>query len=442
MNSRNHSQKAVSKGRTPKGDGQNYRSERATTPVRSVAASGVRRPETSMRADPNSRPKKRKSMKLWKKILIGALIVVLGVSLTAGTLAYFEAQHLLNQIQIIPDDTNPTIINDESSVVYLSDVVTETTKEPIPTFEGIHNILLIGIDSRSKGYSDDGSGNLADIIMILTINENDASMKLTSIQRDSMVYVPGHTDPMKINAAMNYGGPQLLRTVIEQHLRIDLEEYAYVNFRHMEKIIDAVGGVTVNVSESERTNPEGGLNELIAEQNVIFGANADDNKIYQTGNLRLNGRQAVAYARIRHVGNGDYDRSKRQVEVLQALLDSFMQMSFTGKTDVLAEILGEVCTNIPKEKIEQYAFTLLPMLTSTELTYLQIPVEGYSVEGMYYDFRENGEWSIRPNWNGMIPLIQQFIFGETFKFDPVPVIPQAPVATPTPIPSEEPAPAG
>jgi LCP family protein required for cell wall assembly len=393
-----------------------------------------------MVADPNQRPKKKKRMKLWKKILIGVLIVVAGVLITAGTLTYIEAQHLLNQVQYVSDDPNPTIINEESSVVYLKDVVTETTLEPLPTYDYIHNILLIGIDSRSSGYSEDGSGDLADVIMILTINEKDNTLKLTSVQRDSLAYIPGHTKPQKINSAMSLGGPQLLRLVLEMHLRIDLMDYAYVNFRHMEKIIDSVGGVVVHLTESERTNPEGGLNELIAEQNVIFGSDVDANKVYETGDICLNGRQAVAYARIRHVGNGDYERSQRQVEVLQGLLNSFMNLGLTGKTDVMAQVLSQVSTNMLKSDIEKYALNILPNITSTKIEYLQVPIEGYSNEGMYYDLRTGGEWSIRPNWNGMIPLIQDYIFGARSDFDPVPQIPEAPVATPTPKPTETAAP--
>lgn len=416
------------------------RDSRKPPVVRTAASRSFGQNKTSMVADPNQRPKKKKRMKLWKKILIGVLIVVAGVLITAGTLTYIEAQHLLNQVQYVSDDPNPTIINEESSVVYLKDVVTETTLEPLPTYDYIHNILLIGIDSRSSGYSEDGSGDLADVIMILTINEKDNTLKLTSVQRDSLAYIPGHTKPQKINSAMSLGGPQLLRLVLEMHLRIDLMDYAYVNFRHMEKIIDSVGGVVVHLTESERTNPEGGLNELIAEQNVIFGSDVDANKVYETGDICLNGRQAVAYARIRHVGNGDYERSQRQVEVLQGLLNSFMNLGLTGKTDVMAQVLSQVSTNMLKSDIEKYALNILPNITSTKIEYLQVPIEGYSNEGMYYDLRTGGEWSIRPNWNGMIPLIQDYIFGARSDFDPVPQIPEAPVATPTPKPTETAAP--
>ena len=135
--------------------------------------------------------------------------------------------------------------------------------------------------------------------------------------------------------------------VIENHLRVNLEQYAFVDMNHMEKVVDAVGGVVVNVTEDERSSPYG-LNDLVAEQNIVFGSPADSHMLTTTGDVLLDGRQAVAYARIRHVGNGDYDRSKRQVEVLQSLMHKFMGLDVLSKANALDKILSLVSTNITK----------------------------------------------------------------------------------------------
>lgn len=405
-------------------------------PVYSRPQNSAGNASTVMRPDPNSRRRKRKKKASAKQVVLRVLFVFLALVILLGIGLFIYKDHLENQITYIPHNVNPSMKNEDGSIVSISDVATETTTVAMPSIEGIHNILLIGIDSRSSGYTEDGSGNLADIIIILTINENDNTMKLTSVQRDSYVYIPGYTDPQKINAAMTYGGPPLLMLVLENHLRINLEQYAFVNMSHMEKVINAVGGVTVYVSESERTNPLGGLNELVAEQNVIFGSPVDSHKLYETGTVTLDGRQGVAYARIRKVGNGDYERSQRQVEVLESLLHRFMDLGLTGKANAVTEILSLISTNMTKNDIEKYAFTFLPKIKSAEFEYLQIPVEGYANEGTFSDYRE-GEWSIRPNWNGLIPIVQQYMFGQTFAFDPAPVIAGAPTEIPTPSPAEE-----
>lgn len=367
---------------------------------------------SSSASSSNSAPKKRHKNRK-KRILIGCLITVGVLVIGAAIAAYAIKEHMLNQIQYVTDPESPTMINESGETVKIADLTTETHEEAGAS-DKIHNILLLGVDSRDDSYSDDGTGSRADIIMILTVDENNNILKLTSIQRDCYVKIPGYSKLQKVNAAMNFGGPELLITVLESYLRIDLEEYAYVNFAHMANIIDDVGGVWVNVSNSEKSFMPGQT---------------------ETGDVLLDGEMAVTYARLRHLGNGDYDRSLRQVEVLQSLLNSFMKMNLIQQTNTLSDILSEVVTNIPKGQIEKYAFDILPRLTSSQIDYLQIPIDGYYNEGMYSDVRDN-EWSIRCNWNGMIPLIQEFIFGKTFAFDPVDTIAGAPTTTPTPTAAE------
>lgn len=370
--------------------------------------------------------KKNKKSKIALRVffvIVSFIVVFLAVAFFILT-AYKE--NLLNKMHFLPVVSNPTMINEEGSVVEISDVIqTETTVIPIPEFDYIHNILLIGTDSRAKSYTEDGSGNLADVIIIMSINENENTIKMMSIARDNYVYIPGYSDPQKINTAMVYGGPELLMITIENSLRIELDEYAFVNFYHMEKIVNAVGGVYVNVSEEERTSVEGGLNELIREQNLKFGSEETQYFIETAGSQLLNGRQAVAYSRIRKVGNGDFGRSKRQIEVLESLLKQFNKLSISKKLDAVETIASQIFTNITRDKVEWYAFTFLANYSSTEFEYLQLPLEGFSNQGMYSDFAK-GQWSIRPDWNGMIPSVQEFIFGETFPVDPVREIPGAP----------------
>lgn len=404
-------------------------------PVRSRSQSSSGNPNTTMRPDPNFRRGKRSKKTTGKQIVMRILIGLLVFVILAGIGAFIYKDHLENQINIIPRNMNPSMINEEGSIVSLSDVATETTTMSMPAVEGVHNILLIGIDSRSSAYTKDGTGNLADIIMILTVNDKDNSIKLTSVQRDSYVYIPGYKDPQKINAAMTYGGPPLLMHVLENHLRVNLEQYAFVDMNHMEKVVDAVGGVVVNVSEAERSSPYG-LNDLVKVANEDFGSPAGSHMLTTTGDVLLDGRQAVSYARIRHVGNGDYDRSQRQVEVLQSLMHRFMGLDVLSKANALDKILSLVSTNITKSELEGYVMTYLPKIKSAEFQFLQIPAAGYSNEGTYSDFR-SGEWSIRPNWNGLVPLLQEYMYGTTFPFDPVPVIPKAPTDIPSPTASKD-----
>ncbi len=352
-------------------------------------------------------PAKKFKKKPWtfKRVFLRIILpILLVLTIIIGGIVIWLLQwenHVLDQIEYIPTDTNPTFINESSSIVEISQYTSETSIPPVED-EDIHNFLLIGIDSRSRKYTSDGTGSLADVIMIMSVDNKEGTIKLVTIQRDCYVYIPGHSKPQKINAAMSYGGPELLSVVIENHLRIDLE-----------------------VTKSEIFHEPGGLNANLAEQNRILGVPEDTYKVTSSGMIHLNGRQAVAYSRIREVGNGVYGRSERQVKVLNALLKKFSSLGTTSKMSAMDDIASMIATNISKKEIKHYAFDFLPEVRNMEIQTMGIPVDGYFRSGMYSDVRAN-EWSIRPDWNGMIPIVQDFLYGETFEFDRVEEIPKAP----------------
>ena len=379
------------------------------------------------------RIRRRKKPWTFRRVCLRVLLpIVLVLTIIAGGI-YMAAMrykdYLLDQIEYIPKDENPTFINEESSVVHISEYTSETSFQPIEE-EHIHNFLLIGIDSRSKKYTENGTGSLADVIMVMSVDDDEGTIKLVTIQRDCYAYVPGHSNPMKINAAMSYGGPELLVRVVQNHLRIVLDGYAYVNFYNMEKVIDAVGGIDMEVTKAEVFHEPGGLNSNLREQNNLVGDPSEKYVLSTSGMLHLNGRQAVAYSRIREVGDGVYGRTERQVKVLNELLKEYSNLSSTSKLAALDDILDMVATNVPREDVEKYAFDFLPEVRNMKIETLGIPIDGYSRQGMFSDVRAN-EWSIRPDWNGMIPIVQEFLYGETTDFDKVEEIPNAPKVKPS-----------
>ena len=361
--------------------------------------------------------KKRAKKRKRNKILLWCGMGVLGLLIGVFCFLLWYKHYLFSKITFIEPEQNATIVNDEGEVVEISQL-REQYKPDIPVIEdeSIHNFLLIGVDSRTKSYSSTGKDGLADVIMIMSIDKKASTIKLMSIARDSYVYVPGYKRPMKINAAMSQGGADLLQLTIENTLRISIDGYAYVNFVNMAGVIDAVGGVYCDVSSSELYSAAG-LNDNLGEINKIAGYAEDYQKVNQTGYIWLNGRQAVAYARIRHV-DSDYKRSERQVEVLRSLMDQFMAMGITKKASCMDDILGLLVTNIPEDEITKYALEFLPSLKEARILYFQLPLEGFFNSGMYGD-----EWSIRNNWNETIPYVQEFLYGEQTPFDPVEEIP-------------------
>jgi LCP family protein required for cell wall assembly len=360
------------------------------------------------------------------KIILTVVAVLLGLAVGIGGFVFWYTRNLLNHITYVTTPSaEVTVTNDQGQTVLLDDVRPPTIYEPIDTSDDIHNFLLIGIDSRSRNYNESGTGGLSDVTMIMSVNSTEGTIRLVSIARDCYVHVPGYSYAMKINAAMSRGGPDVLCATVEDTLRINIDGWAYVNFYHMAEIIDAVGGVYCDVSSSE-LNSEGGLNWNLAEVNNLMGLPASQDAVTNTGYIWLNGRQAVAYARIRKI-DSDYRRSERQVEVLRSLMDQFIALSPSAKLNAIPEILDAITTNIPPDQIQNYAINFLPSVNNISIEYIQLPIEGCFYSGMYGD-----EWSIRPNWNAMIPYVQEFFYGETTEFDPVPDISNSPALSSCP----------
>lgn len=152
----------------------------------------------------------------------------------------------------------------------------------------------------------------SDTIMILSIDKQHDKLKLTSIMRDTYISVDGH-GMTKITHAYAYGGPQLAVKTINQNFNMNIKDYVTVDFFGLEKIIDSIGGVQINVEKAEVPV----MNSYITETSRI--EKTVPTFVQSSGLQTLNGSQAVAYSRIRYVGNADYKRTQRQRTVLEQL---------------------------------------------------------------------------------------------------------------------------
>ena len=171
------------------------------------------------------------------------------------------------------------------------------------------NLALFAVDRRDKNQE----GN-SDVIMIITIDQVTKKIKMSSIMRDTYVNIEGKGMD-KINAAFALGGPQLAIKTINQNFDMDIQDYINVDFFGTAKMIDALGGVEINVKPEEIPY----LNNYLKEISII--ENIPPVNVINPGIQVLNGRQTVAYTRIRAVGRGDYERTERQRTVLIALFN-------------------------------------------------------------------------------------------------------------------------
>lgn len=208
------------------------------------------------------------------------------------------------------------------------------------TLDGqIMNIVLLGSDRRYKGEA-----SHTDAIIILTIDGVHKKLKVSSVMRDTYVQVHGH-GKTKINHAYAYGGPQLIIRALNENFGLDIRDFVFVDFNGFEKAIDSVGGVEVEVKKCEL----GETNYRIKEMAGI--RRARPSYLRQAGKQVLNGQQALAYSRIRKVGNGDYERTDRQRRVLEALFKKVKEVGAIKYPFIVANILPFTETSLSKTDI-------------------------------------------------------------------------------------------
>jgi len=259
--------------------------------------------------------KKKKTAK-WKIVLI-ALVITFLLAAIAAVGAFILIYSNVSRTNYEP------IAQSERS----ADVLAEQ--------KGVKNILLLGTDERVSGET-----SRSDAIIVLSINENRKKIVMTSILRDSYVEIPGY-GKNRINHAYQMGGAALMIQTIENNFKIPIDSYAKVDFSSFMGIIDKLGGVPITVTQEEL----GYLNGYIAEINTLQGLPVNDGQLAQAGSYQLNGKQALAYSRIRYIGT-DFARTERQRTVLDGLFQQLKTASPKELYEVAATILPDITTNI------------------------------------------------------------------------------------------------
>ena len=170
------------------------------------------------------------------------------------------------------------------------------------------NVLLLGTDLLRD------SAQRSDAVIIASVGYG--RLRLTSVLRDTVVEIPGH-GANKLNAAFAYGGAELAMRTLNQNFGLNIMHYARVDYVALVKLVDAIGGVEMDITEAERDR----LNTTVLEVWRVFkplGYTATE--LTQYGErVHLDGLQALAYARIRKI-DSDYVRASRQRKLLSAML--------------------------------------------------------------------------------------------------------------------------
>ena len=222
--------------------------------------------------------------------------------------------------------------------------------------DNVVNILLVGVDTRSTTL-DDGLQH-GDVQIILSINKDTGSVKLTSILRDLYVTIPGYKSKNRINVAYSRGGGALAMRTINHTFELNIEHYVTINFYGLASIIDAIGGVDVDMTKREA----GAINTYLKKHPPKYdNTNGKERQPLErvSGVQHLDGVQAVMYARLREIDN-DFARTARQRHLLELLLRQIMQdMTLDKLIGLIETCVPYVTTNVNLNTMLELGMTVL-----------------------------------------------------------------------------------
>lgn len=301
------------------------------------------------------------------------------------------------------EDTNITGLT-EDQMVDVTDLSINTGLSP----EWM-NILLLGVDQRVQGES-----CRSDTMIICSINTETSEVKLISLMRDMAVEfddLGANNGTYRLNAANYFGGPELTMKTINELLGLNIEKYVIVNFTGFTQICEALGGIEMDITEAEKEqiNLNVWSQLQIAYENGWDESNLTDANGYlgpndYGENIHLNGRQALAYARIRKI-DSDWERTNRQRKVLVAMMDKMRGTNMLQLLQLGGSLMQYVETNMTLEEIISIADKVLnsglegaeTMAVPVTDTYVQ---ETRNNQSMFYDV----------DWTTNAREVQNFIY--------------------------------
>ena len=354
----------------------------------------------------SGKPKKKKWSKTKSILVIAGILAVFVFGVFAVVYGFFHKWHGMLKTDDGKIDSNYSLGRDTDS----SDTIDKQAEEErikaelaknaksIMSEDGVQNILLIGEDIRDT--ANDSRGN-TDVMMLISLDQNKENITMTSFLRDTYTQIPGW-NASKLNAAYGYGGVDLLAATLQQDYAINIDRYVIVNFYSFIEIVDAVGGLDLDVSYTEAVAMRDPLNE----QNNYLGNKAgtgyvdfkqygkDGSDLYtdyeadalrttveynseadNSIKLHLDGNQSLAYARSRYGCGDDYGRTQRQRESIVEMITKAKSLSFSELDELAEKVAKQVRTDITEDEVAGLilnAFTYMKY----DINELQIPYNG------------------------------------------------------------------
>lgn len=243
--------------------------------------------------------------------------------------------------ETVPDDA-PTI--DESRAGETIDLGEDETEadDKYTKDKGWTHYLLLGVD----GVTDNYKSKRSDAMIVLSVNKTENRVVLSSVPRDTLVYIDGKGFD-KLTHAYAFGGAALTVKAYEDNFDIDIDSYITVNFASMEKIVDLLGGLTLTLTDAEAKH--------MGEYYAAWGLSG--------GTQKLNGKEVLAYCRVRKI-DSDFKRTERQYKVLMEMYKAVKDLSPTKYGSLITTCYDYINTDMIVADVIGLAAELLSVLDS------------------------------------------------------------------------------
>lgn len=298
----------------------------------------------------------KKNNLLIKVLCVGLMLLIIVGVLAAYSFYYVTLKHyheisgytddasVVTAVEGTPVDTDSIGLSAQETNEISAKIVAETDNIEKVDNDKVINILLVGVDRRDDKWN----GN-SDTMILVSVNPMKKKIFMISFMRDLYAQIEGR-GVHRLNAAYAYGAGPLLVKTLEENYKVHIDNYVSVDFNSMIDIIDILGGLDIDITDEEAMSANAQIMEMCENRNI----NPEEYFFTSGGILHCNGCQAVAYARLRAVGNSDYERTQRQRYVLELIIDKMKSASFL-KLDKLAHtILPMVTHNIDEDTMYRY----------------------------------------------------------------------------------------
>lgn len=301
--------------------------------------------------------KKHLAIKICATLAI-LLVVILGVGFVYGN-------NLLSKMKRAEIDEADLGIKEE---------VTE--KLQTSEIKDIVNIAILGVDEAENDVG------RSDATMIATFDPIHKKLKVTSIMRDTYIDIPDNGKD-KLNHAYAYGGAQLTIKTLNQNFGLNIKDYIKVNFEELEGLVDAIGGIDMDLSDEEIVE----VDKYIVKVSNRFNLPVEKLVKSESGKVHLSGFQTLGYCRIRSTAGGDFDRTERHRKIMTAMFDKISSSGTAQLASMATKLLPYVETSLSNKEIINLAANVLNLGTKN-IEQERFPRDEYShnsmINGVFY----------------------------------------------------------